>query len=175
VVPAPRGRTTCGVPASSVPASRRRDLAGAGRFGPAPKLPASLLTTRALSSSGAGNRHKPLLTARCALVQIADEADDVGQRAADPVEFPHDQRVALPRHLKRLRQARAVGCAARADVAVDPLAPRANARDQPLKAALKRGAGYLPVIGERKSSLLTYGAYPEAALEPSYCSRRPVC
>jgi hypothetical protein len=82
----------------------------------------------ALSSSGAGNRHKPLLTARCALVQIADEADDVGQRAADPVEFPHDQRVALPRHLKRLRQARAVGCAARADVVVDPLAPNARER-----------------------------------------------
>jgi hypothetical protein len=68
------------------------------------------------------------LEANPALLQIADEADDVGQRASDPVELPHHERIALARCVERLGQARAVGRAARTNVVVDPLASGARER-----------------------------------------------
>ena len=59
-------------------------------------------------------------------LQIADEADDVGERAADPIQFPDHKSIALASNVERLGEARPLGRAARTHVVVDPLAPCAT-------------------------------------------------
>ncbi len=51
------------------------------------------------------------LQADATLLKVADKANDVRQRTTDAVQLPNDESIAVARHLKRLVQARRLGCA----------------------------------------------------------------
>jgi hypothetical protein len=57
-----------------------------------------------------------------ALLQIADKADDMGQRAADAIELPYNKSVAIPGDVERLGKAGTLGRPPRTDIVIDPLA-----------------------------------------------------
>lgn len=58
------------------------------------------------------------------LLKSADQFDNMGERPADPIEFPDHQRVALTQRVQRTGKPRPVGDAAAACVVIDALAPR---------------------------------------------------
>jgi hypothetical protein len=54
--------------------------------------------------------------------QITDKIDDMGQRAADAIELPHNESVSIPGNVERLGKAGTLGRPSRADIFIDPLA-----------------------------------------------------
>ena len=62
------------------------------------------------------------------VLQPGDQLDDVAERAADTVEFPHRERIARTKVVKRLGQAGPVGDGAAAGVLIQAIAAGALQR-----------------------------------------------